>query len=328
MATEHAELRALVKIAGLFDKRPRYYAYKMLLNAGLLILGIAVLFVWDALWIRLLDAVFLAFVFGQAAYVGHDAGHRQITNSDLGNEFIRVFSSFFIAISRTWWISAHDEHHKNPNNLGKDPHTRIPLMAFSRDQAQGMGRVARFFIRFQAYHFIFLMMAEGVGMRTTSVGFLLRSGLGNLKKAEELIIIALHFGLYFGLIFSVMSVGQAILFIIVHQVFFGLYMALVFAPNHKGMLIVDDETKLDSLRLQVLTTRNVKPGFFNDLWYGGLNYQIEHHLFPWMPRCNLGKARLIVKKYCEDHEIPYCETSSVESWRQILRSLRGVSASV
>ncbi|MGH2507321.1 MAG: fatty acid desaturase family protein, partial [Ktedonobacteraceae bacterium] len=60
--------------------------------------------------------------------------------------------------------------------------------------------------------------------------------------------------------------------------------------------------------------------------YGGLNYQVEHHLFPSMPRNNLKKAQKLVKVYCQEHAIAYYETSAVQSFREILQFLHQVSA--
>ena len=91
--------------------------------------------------------------------------------------------------------------------------------------------------------------------------------------------------------FYALSVGQALLFIVVHQALFGLYTGLVFAPNHKGMPILDSDSQLDFVRRQVLTSRDVNAHPLTDFWYGGLNYQIEHHLFPSMPRNKLKKLR-------------------------------------
>ena len=84
--------------------------------------------------------------------------------------------------------------------------------------------------------------------------------------------------------FLVLSPGKAVVFLLVHKAVWGLYMGSVFAPNHKGMPTLVGETELDFLRKQVLTSRNVKGGWFTNFALGGLNYQIEHHLFPAMPR--------------------------------------------
>ena len=93
-------------------------------------------------------------------------------------------------------------------------------------------------------------------------------------------MICAHFALYFGLLFSVLEPLQALLFIAVHRGLFGTYMVSIFAPNHKAMPLLERDSKVDFLRRQVLTSRNVIAHPITDFWYGGLNYQIEHHLFP------------------------------------------------
>ena len=98
-----------------------------------------------------------------------------------------------------------------------------------------------------------------------------------------------------------------------------------FAPNHKGMPVFDKDSGMDFFRLQVLTSRNVKPHPITDLVYGGLNYQIEHHLFPNMPRNNLRKAQKIVREFCQEKSITYHETSVIGSNWEILTYLHRMS---
>jgi hypothetical protein len=81
----------------------------------------------------------------------------------------------------------------------------------------------------------------------------------------------------------VLSPLQALVFVVVHQGLFGLYLGCSFAPNHKGMPTLSDADQLDFLRRQVPTSRNVAGSRLVDWGLGGLNYQIEHHLFPNMP---------------------------------------------
>jgi len=105
---------------------------------------------------------------------------------------------------------------------------------------------------------------------------------------------------------------------------FGLYMGCSFAPNHKGMPIIGASEKVDYLRRQVLTSRNVRGGWLVDQLLGGLNYQIEHHLFPNMPRGNLRRAQRLVREYCNAHRITYTETSLVSSYVIALRYLHSL----
>jgi fatty acid desaturase len=101
-------------------------------------------------------------------------------------------------------------------------------------------------------------------------------------------------------------------------------MGCSFAPNHKGMPIFEKNDKTDYLRRQVLTSRNIHGGRFTDFTLGGLNYQIEHHLFPSMPRPNLRRAQAVVRAFCAHHGIPYYETSLLHSYTQVLRHLHQV----
>jgi fatty acid desaturase len=88
------------------------------------------------------------------------------------------------------------------------------------------------------------------------------------------------------------------------------------------MLVAADKT--DYLRRQVLTSRNVRGGRFTDFALGGLNYQIEHHLFPSMPRPSLQRAQPIIAAFCAEHDLPYCQATLIGSYAQALRHLNGI----
>ena len=116
----------------------------------------------------------------------------------------------------------------------------------------------------------------------------------------------------------------ALIVVVVHKAAGGFYMASVFAPNHKGMPQVERDARPDFLRAQVLTARNVRASRVKDFWYGALNYQIEHHLFPTMARNRLPEAQKIVRAYCAEIGVPYYETSIWRSYRELLAFLHEV----
>jgi fatty acid desaturase len=318
-------LRQIIKSEGLLEKQLIYYTFKIIATLGLLAAGLAFLILVDNFWLRLLDAAFLALVYAQIGYVGHDAGHQAVTRSARGNEIIGLGVNFLISLSRSWWITQHSQHHDTPNDLEKDPHTMLPVMAFSTEQALAKRGLLRVLVRYQAFYFWPLLLLEGLGIRLAGAQFLLR-GQNVRYRILEPLLMALHFVVYFGLLFYLMSPLQVLAFTVVHQGLFGLHYGLVFAPNHKGMLIIEENNKLDYLRMQVLTTRNVRPSRWASFWYGGLNFQIEHHLFPTMSRNQLGVARKLVKAFCAEHDITYYETGTWRSLREIAASLHQASA--
>ena len=76
------------------------------------------------------------------------------------------------------------------------------------------------------------------------------------------------------------------------------------------------------LRRQVLTSRNLSGPSLTGFLFGGLDTQIEHHLFPSMPRANLRRARKLVRPFCTEHRIAYAEQSPWRAYREVLGHLR------
>ena len=322
---DFAELPRMIRESGLLDRQLRYYTLKIVSTLAMLILSIALLIVVDNFWFQIANAAFLAFVFGQIGYIGHDAGHQGVCRSVRGNRLIGYGVCSLLGMSQSWWLTQHNQHHRSPNDLDDDPHTMIPVLAFSEEKANGIRDVRRFLVAYQAFYFVPILTLESLALRFSSAQFLVGARRPN-TYLPELGLMAVHFALYFGLLLYALNPWQALVFALIHQALFGLYYGLVFAPNHKGMLILDKDNPLDFVRTQVLTTRNVKPNFLVDFLYGGLNYQIEHHLFTMIPRNRLGKARPIVKEFCRQRGIPYYETGTLRSYREILSHMHEVSA--
>lgn len=195
---------------------------------------------------------------------------------------------------------------------------------WSQEQAAGATGPARFIGRWQAFLFYPLLTLEGINLHAQSVRSLLRPRL-RLRWLEAALLGA-HFTLYLGAVFTVLSPGRALLFLAIHQALFGIYLGCVFAPNHKGMPTLTRADTFDFLRKQVLTSRNITGGPITDTALGGLNYQIEHHLFPSMPAPHLRLARPIVRDYCAEIGIAYHETGFLRSHAEALAHLHRASA--
>jgi fatty acid desaturase len=323
---QYAQLKRLIKQNGLLDRQPAYYTGKTVFTLILLAVSMALLFVLGDAWFQLLNAAYLAFVFVQISLLSHDFGHRQFTfHSSRNNDWLTlIFGNFLLGLSRQWWIDKHNEHHGHPNQTDLDPDVDIPLLAFEEEQALDKRGLARFVVKYQAVLIFPLSLLQSLSMLRSSIEFLAA------KKAKstlvEALMICAHFALYFGLLFWVLEPLQALLFIAVHRGLFGTYMVSIFAPNHKAMPVLERDSKVDFLRRQVLTSRNVIAHPITDFWYGGLNYQIEHHLFPRLPRNKLKEAQPIIRGFCRDHSIAYHETSVLQSYREILQHLHEVGA--
>jgi fatty acid desaturase len=321
--TEYAQLCRLIRDAGLLDRRPGYYTWKIAGTLACLAAGWTAFGLLGDSWWQLLVAVFLAGVFTQIGFLGHDAGHRQIFSTPRASYVLGVLiGNLGIGLSYGWWVEKHHRHHTHPNQEGADPDVGVGALAFTPAQAEASRGLARRIYRYQAYLFFPLLLLEGVALHVASARAL--TGPESRHRPAEATLLAVHIVTYLGAIFLVLSPVRALLFIAVQQGLFGLYLGCSFAPNHKGMPMMDAGTRLDFLHRQVLTSRNVRGGILTDFALGGLNYQIEHHLFPSMPRPNLRRSQPIISGFCRQHQLPYSEASLIGSYAEALSHLNSV----
>jgi fatty acid desaturase len=323
-AQAYAELKGLLAQQGLFDRQPRYNTWKILQTLSGLGLALGLLLMTQLFWLQLLNAALLACVFTQMAFLGHDAAHRQVFQSSWKTKVFCLLCTLLTAISYSWWTEKHNRHHRHPNHLERDPDVRLRFLTFAEEPRQTAPSVRRAILKHQAWWFAPMLLLQGFAIRIHSIAFLCSKRV-RLSVVEPVGMVV-HVGLYLGLVFSCLGLWEGMAFILVHQMLFGLYMGAVFAPNHTGMLVWQGDGALDRLRQQVLTARNVRAHPVTDFWFGGLNYQIEHHLFPAMPRNQLKAAQATVRAFCQARAIPYHETSLWQAYRDTLRHLHRVSA--
>ncbi|MEU3339772.1 acyl-CoA desaturase [Streptomyces sp. NPDC002144] len=322
--SEFAPLLRTVKEQGLLERRLGWYALGIAVNALALAGVVTGIVLAGDTWWSLLLAPLLALFSARTAFMGHDAGHYQITGDRRAARAIGlIHGNLLLGMSYAWWNDKHNRHHANPNHIDKDPDVVADVLVFTGEQARSRSGFRRWLTRNQAWLFFPLTLLEGVALKVHGFRYLRRQPAG--RGAVEGALLALHVAGYATLLLTSLSPGRALAFAALHQALFGLHLGMAFAPNHKGMEMPDpDGERWGHLRRQVLTSRNVRGGPLTDWFLGGLNYQIEHHLFPSMPRPHLRLARPLVRARCRELGIPYAETGLVDSYRQALRHLHEV----
>jgi len=325
--TEYAELRRLVEAQGLLKAQPLYYVLRTVLLAASLGLGIWLAVTLHSLAVVLLDAVFLAFLGGQVEMLGHDVGHLQVFRGRLTVRLVGlILGNVLLGVSSTWWTTKHNRHHAKPNHVSDDPDINYAMLVFSPEQIGKKARWLHPFIANQAYGVLFLLPFQPLTMRIQSIRRL-RGGTGWYPYAEA-VGITLNIFLCYLLLSHLGGWPTVLGFVLVHQAALGLYNGSAFAPNHKGMPVVDGRSRMSYLREQVATSRNIRGNPLTDLWFGGLNYQIEHHLFPNMPQNKLRRTQVVVRRFCEARAIAYYETGLVRSYAEVAGHLHTASASL
>ncbi len=313
-----------VREAGLL-RRTRVFYTGLLTALGAALGGTLVGFVLlgDS-WFQLLVAAALGVVLTQFAFVAHEALHHQVLEPGPGNERLgRAIANGVVGISASWWVSKHNRHHANPNHRGKDPDIEFDTISFVEEHAARKKGFAAAFARRQGYLFFPILTLEGLNLHYTSIRSLITARRSR-SRTVELVTIGTRLALYVALLLWLLPPGLALAFLGVQMAAFGVYMGSSFAPNHKGMPIISAGSKLDFLRKQVLTSRNVTGGPFTSFLLGGLNYQVEHHLFPSMPRPHLRRAAALVRAHCAEHRLPYAEATLLQSYGMVIRYLNRV----
>lgn len=222
--SDYAQLSRSVRAAGLLRRRHGYYSVKIAVNLLLLAAGWAVFFLLGCSWWQLLVAVFLAVMFTQTGFIGHDAGHRQISGSKRIDDLIgRIHGNLLIGLSYGWWTAKHTRHHTHPNQIRRDPDISGVAIAFTRDQAQARRGIGIWLASYQAWLFFPMLFLEGFRLHGAAIGTLLRRRGTTAVKLADVALVAAHVIGYLLAVFLVLSPVQAVAFVLVQQGLFGVY---------------------------------------------------------------------------------------------------------
>ncbi len=323
IAKAYTSVSQVVRESGLLRRAPWFYS--LVGSAIVLAFGGAVtgfILLGDS-WFQLLIAGALGIIFTQTAFLAHEAAHRQILSTGPANDRLARWLSGAIGMSYSWWDSKHTRHHANPNKVGKDPDIEVDTISFIEEDAVEARGLRRAITKRQGWFFFPLLTLEGANLHLHSFRYLFSRGPVS-GRWTELSIIAARFALILVPVFLLLPVGMAFAFIGVQLAVFGVYMGASFAPNHKGMPVIAHDAKLDFFSKQVRTSRNIRGGWWATWLMGGLNYQVEHHLFPSMARPHLSRARAIVREHCSTLDVPYTETSLWRSYAIVIDYLNRV----
>jgi fatty acid desaturase len=324
-ASDYSVLLKSVQSLGLLERRYLYYV----MRSALLLLALAGCWAGFALigdsWLQLGIAAVFAVVLTQIIFLSHDAAHRQIFKSAKANEIMAlVLGNGISGMSLAWWNNKHNRHHQAPNQIGKDPDIRPNAVVFYPSEP-AKSRVLRFMREYQGWWFLPLLVVEALNLHTQSVVAVFTRKEMKRRHIEMTVLIA-RLTLYPAVLFVFLSPGIATAFIAVQMAVTGVYLGSVFAPAHVGMPVLPHDLRIDFLRRQVLLSRNIISTRFTTWLMGGLNYQVEHHLFPSMPRPNLRRAKVVVESFCEAHNVVYTEKTLLQAWVLIIRHMNKVGA--
>ncbi|HET9931294.1 MAG TPA: acyl-CoA desaturase [Polyangiaceae bacterium] len=333
---ELAALKETLRDAGIFSPVPGYYSRKLCEVLLLWGVSVAALLLFPRSLFVLGVGPLLALTTGQTVLLAHDVVHgaaftsRNVWIAGLRRTLPHVLIGLFSGGSASWWKQSHNAHHVLSNDAERDPDIDYPFLAFDIEQARDKAAFFHPVLRNQHVLVWFMLPAVAITMRLYSVAFLLRRltrpGHHRLRRALELVVLVAHWILYLGLM-STLPPLVAVAIVAMHQAGFAVYLALITASNHWAMPMPNAE-QLSFVEHQVTTSRNIRGGALVQFFYGGLDAQIEHHLFTGLPRPRLLQARPFIRAFCQQRGIPYAEEGPVEAIKLVYQRLRSVAFEV
>jgi fatty acid desaturase len=208
----------------------------------------------------------------------------------------------------------------------------MPVLAWSEEALELFSdysddTLSKFWILHQPILVFPLLSLVRLSWGISSIAHLLSGDVKLPAVALEMLGILIHYAWQFGLPLMWLNPLPALVYFTLSQGLGSILLALVFILNHNGRSVLNNEaaqTK-DFYELQILTSRNLHSGLLTDWIMGGLNYQVEHHLFPSLPRHNYHLVAPLVQEACARHQIPYHKVTFLQGMREVLERLRRVS---
>lgn len=317
----YRELREQVVDAGILKRDYSFYVRMALFAFGGFLLSAYFLYQAATIQYTILWSVILAFFGVQIGGFMHDSGHSAIFRSSKWNDIAGYISCLFVAMRYKNWKAKHNLHHAHPNQEG-DTDIEIPF-AFTDERYKDAKGIQGFMRRYQAYLYYPLGSILAFSMRST--------GLRDYRKHYahdskwEILLFTIGLFIWFVLPFFLFDFTKAIVVILMTNIAMGLYLMNIFAPNHKGMPELAKGVKVSFLEHQILTARNIHGNWLNDFLYMGLNYQIEHHLFPNCPRNKLRLITPYVLALCKKNKLTYTSVGPIETNKIIISELHQIA---
>lgn len=331
-SADFRRLLAQLSSAGLFERvgpTPKVQVAGMLL---LLCAALYCVLACASAWAHLLAGGLIGFIWIQSGWMGHDSGHHRITGHAALDRLLQVLSgNCLTGLSIAWWKCNHNTHHIACNSLDHDPDLQhMPLFAVSSklfglwsyfyQRTLVFDAASKFLISYQHWTFYPVMCFARINLLIQSAVFLLSSRKVPQRGLEIAGVAA--FWVWYPMVVSCLpNWWERVAFVVASFVITGIQ-HVQFCLNHfSSEVYVGPPKGNDWFEKQTAGTLDIQCSPWMDWFHGGLQFQIEHHLFPRLPRCHLRKVSPFVRDLCKKHGLPYAAASfwqaNVLTWKTL-----------
>ncbi|CAE7910165.1 sld1 [Symbiodinium sp. KB8] len=271
-------------------------------------------------------------------FMSHDLLHNGVFPSVKMNSFFGWLSTtVFFGISSSQWKEEHNVHHAITNQVHEDlQFTYLPVFLLHwKELLYGKGKqlpwwstyvlriqcfllvpICIFIGRFNIYQVTF---RHALGQRDDA----LRIGQFSLK---EVVGLGLFWAYFLTLCSLLPSASHIAVYVVMSHWLVGI-LHLQLLLNHMAMEFFQgtEQQEIEWFRVQLSSSRNIRKlagsNWMTHWFHGGLQYQIEHHLFPRLPRHNLGQVAPRVRALCKKYDVPYVLDSFLDTVWDVLKDM-------
>uniref|UniRef100_A0A2P2KMG3 Uncharacterized protein MANES_03G048600 n=1 Tax=Rhizophora mucronata TaxID=61149 RepID=A0A2P2KMG3_RHIMU len=318
MSRDYRKLAAEFSKMGLFEKKGHGALISLCFMAVLFLASVYGVLCSSSKGVHVLCGGLIGFLWIQSGWIGHDSGHYNIMTSHHLNRFVQILSGNCVAgISIGWWKRNHNAHHIACNSLDFDPDLQhMPLFAVSSkffgslksyfyDRRMNFDSVARFLVSYQHWTFYPVMCFARINLYAQSFLLLLSPKIRMPNRGEEILGL-LVFWIWYPLLVSCLPTwGERLIFVVASFMVTGIQ-HIQFCLNHFSTSVYVGPPKgNDWFEKQTEGSLDILCPSWMDWFHGGLQFQIEHHLFPRLPRCHFREVSPFVRELCKKHNLPY-----------------------
>ncbi|KAM7165025.1 acyl-CoA (8-3)-desaturase-like [Macrochelys suwanniensis] len=324
LVEDFRELRATIERMGLMNPNSLFFFLNFL---HILLLEAAS---WIALWYFgtslvpfLISAVLLTTSQTQAGYLHHDMGHLSVFSKPKWNHMVQKFMiGQLLGMAANWWNLRHIQHHAKPNCFRKDPDLNMhsSLFTFGKVLSVELGMKKKKFMPYNHQHKYFFVTMLPFLIPIFFLYFPLKRTI-HRKNWMDLAWMLSFYIRFFLTYEPLLGVKSLLGFYLLIRVLESIWFVWESQMSHIPMNI-DYDKNLDWFSTQLQATCNVDQSLFNDWFTGHLNFHIEHHLFPTMPRHNYWKVAPLVKSLCAKHDIDYHCKPLLTAFADVVHTLK------
>lgn len=309
------ELREEVRRRGYTRPATGRLLFELALTLVVGVVGSAMTVVLPGWWKVLGTLVMTAGWLGVATNI-HTATHGATSTRPWLNDAISYLYPLLFNLSATsWWKSHIAVHHRAPNVMGIDGDCDLmPMFAITRPQFEAQRGLRRVYYRLQWIVLPFLLPLDGFNRQFGSWKFLFTALRDpEVRRSEHWIDLAAMTG-YWLLWWVVpiyvlhLPVGGVVGFHLLRMAMLGYALFITFGPGHfpaEAVCYTPESKPCDFFERQLTASMNFKSGPIREHFVGGLQFQVEHHLFPSVSHTYYPEIARLVEKFAREQGLPY-----------------------